>query len=142
MPGVPAGQYRLFGQRGRPVVLAFYPGDFSPVCTQQLTEYTRDRAQLDATGALLWGISTDDLEQHERFARARALMMPLLADVSGVVAELYGVKGLFGRRARRSLFVIDPEGVIRHRSEEPLSLTYRTVDDIVAAVEAAGVKVG
>jgi peroxiredoxin Q/BCP len=129
----PAAPYRLSEQRGKVVVLAFYPGDFTPVCVRQLTHYEEKREKLVATGATLWAVSTDRLEKHERMAKSYALSFPLLSDPDGQVAGLYGVRTLMGT-ARRALFLIDQDGVIRYQHEEPLSLTYRSVEDILQAL--------
>ncbi len=136
IPPAQAGVYRLSEQRGKVVVLAFYPGDFTPVCTRQLVDYEQQRQKLSATGAVLWGISTDKLEKHERMAKAYALSLPLLSDPQAGIASLYGVRSLMGT-ARRALFVIDRGGVIRYRKDEPLSLTYRSPDDILSALAHA-----
>jgi peroxiredoxin Q/BCP len=135
--GVPPGPYHLADQHGKVVVLAFYPGDFTPVCTRQLQHYEEQRERLVGTGAVLWAISTDNLEQHERMAKSYALSIPLLTDEGGVVAAAYGVKGILGS-ARRSLFIVDPQGLVRYSKEEPLSLSYRSVDDILAALRESG----
>src|SRR5919206_2100216 len=137
VPPLPGGRYSLHDQRGRVVVLAFYPGDFTPVCTRQLQAYEAQREKLVATGATLWAISTDDLELHERMAKSYALSFPLLADPGGKIAALYGVRGLLGT-ARRSIFIVDPQGTIRYSKEEPLSLSYRSVDDILHALRDSG----
>jgi thioredoxin-dependent peroxiredoxin len=137
LSGVPSGAYHLQGQRGKVVVLAFYPGDFTPVCLRQLQHYEAQRQRLLATGAILWAISTDDLELHERMAKSYALSIPLLADPGGEVAARYGVRGLLGS-ARRSIFIVDPQGLIRYSKEEPLSLSYRSVDDILKALRDSG----
>jgi peroxiredoxin Q/BCP len=134
LSGVPHSKYRLSDQRGKRVVLAFYPGDFTPVCTSQLSSYAANFDTFARTGAVLWGISTDDLESHERFAKARALGFPLLADVDGIVARLYGTQGLLGT-ANRSVFVIDERGRITWRKDEPLSLTYSELDEIVSQLD-------
>ena len=135
--GVPAGEYSLAAQRGKVVVLAFYPGDFTPVCLRQLQHYEEQREKLVATGATLWAISTDTLELHERMAKSYALSFPLLSDEGGKVAAEYGVRGMLGS-ARRSVFIVDPQGVIRYSKEEPLSLSYRSVDDILHALRDSG----
>jgi peroxiredoxin Q/BCP len=137
--GVPPGPYHLAGQRGKVVVLAFYPGDFTPVCTRQLQHYEEQRVRMVRTGAVLWAISTDTLEQHERMAKSYALSIPLLTDEGGVVSAAYGVRGMLGS-ARRSIFIVDPQGVIRYSKEEPLSLTYRSVDDILNALRESGLQ--
>ena len=137
LEGVPPGPYHLADQRGKVVVLAFYPGDFTPVCTRQLQHYEDQRQRLVRTGAVLWAISTDKLEKHERMAKSYALTFPLLADEGGKVAATYGVRGLLGS-ARRSVFIVDREGIIRYLKEEPLSLSYRSVDDILTALQESG----
>ena len=137
VPPAPGGRYRLGDQRGRVVVLAFYPGDFTPVCTRQLQNYEEQRRRVDDSKAVLWAISTDSMEKHERMAKAYALTFPLLADEGGEVATRYGVRSLLGS-ARRSIFLIDGEGIIRYRREEPLSLSYSSVDDILTALEMSG----
>jgi peroxiredoxin Q/BCP len=137
LDGVPPGPYHLAAQRGKVVVLAFYPGDFTPVCLRQLQHYEAQREKLVRTGAVLWAISTDTLESHERMAKSYALSIPLLSDDHAVVTKLYGVRSLMGS-ARRSVFIIDPQGIIRYRREEPLSLSYRSVDDILRALQESG----
>ncbi len=137
LSGVPPSAYHLAGQRGKVVVLAFYPGDFTPVCLRQLVHYEEQRQRLVATGATLWAISTDTLELHERMAKSYALSFPLLADEGGKVAAQYGVRGMLGS-ARRSLFIVDPQGILRYVKEEPLSLSYRSVDDILHALGDSG----
>ena len=135
--GVPEGRYRLADQLGKVVVLAFYPGDFTPVCTRQLKHYEDKRQNLIATGATMWAISTDTQEKHERMAKSYALTFPLLADTGGKVAGEYGVRSLLGS-ARRSIFLIDRAGKVRYRHEDPLSLSYRSVDDILLALRESG----
>lgn len=137
LDGVPPAAYHLRDQRGKVVVLAFYPGDFTPVCLRQLQHYEDQRARLQATGVTLWAISTDTLELHERMAKSYALSFPLLADEGGKVSAQFGVRGLLGS-ARRSVFIVDPAGVIRYAKEEPLSLSYRSVDDILKALRESG----
>ncbi len=131
LPGVPSAEYRLSAERGRKVVLAFYPGDFTPICTKQLGTYRDEWPTFQATGAVLWAISVDDLERHERFAKARSLGFPLLGDTEGKVSKLYGTMGLLGT-AKRSVFIIDEKGRVAFRKEEPLSLTYMEMSEILA----------
>ena len=131
------GIYRLSAQRGKVVVLAFYPGDFTPVCTRQLSHYEEQRQTLLATGAVLWAISTDLLERHERMAKSYALSFPLLSDDGAKVCALYGVRTLMGT-ARRAIFIIDGDGEVRFRREDPLSLTYQSVEDLLGALRTSG----
>lgn len=133
LPGIPPGDYRLSDQRGKRVVLAFYPADFTPVCTSQLTSYQENWDTFAETGAVLWGISVDDLEKHERFAKARALGFPLLSDTEGAVSKLYSALGLLGT-SKRVVILIDEKGIVQWRADEPLGLTYREIDEIVARI--------
>jgi peroxiredoxin Q/BCP len=135
--GVPPAAYRLSDQRGRRVVLAFYGGDFTPLCAAQLGNYQTNWDTFASTGAVLWAISVDDLEKHERFAKARALGFPLLADTEGEVSKLYGTMGLLGT-SRRVLIIVGEDGRILHRKDELLSLTYTDMEQIVAHIAALG----
>lgn len=128
--GAPPGEYRLSDQRGKRVVLVFYPGDFTPVCTVQLSSYAEKFDTFEETGAVMWGISKDDLERHERFAKARSIGFPLLADTDGKVSSLYGARGLLGG-VRRAVVIIDEKGRVAWRRDEPLSVSYREMDEIV-----------
>src|SRR5260370_24955464 len=100
LSGVAASGYRLAGQRGKVVVLAFYPGDFTPVCLRQLVHYEEQRQRLVATGATLCTISTDTLELHERMAKSYALSFPLPADEGGKAAADYRVRRMLGSPRR------------------------------------------
>lgn len=127
----------LSALRGQPVVLVFYPADASPVCTQQLTTYTNDISRFADVGAQVLALSPQSLEAHEQFAQAAGgFAFPLLADESKAVATTYGVLGPIGFY-RRSVFVVDRLGVVRYAHRATAGLTFRPVDDIVAAVEAA-----
>jgi peroxiredoxin Q/BCP len=119
----------LSEQRRLPLVLAFYPGDDTTVCSRQLCSYSNDLETLDA---VVWGISPQDIASHANFAAKRSLRMPLLADVGLHVARLYGVVGPLG--LRRSVFVVDEVGRIAWRKVTLVGLTYPTVDDIRAAL--------
>ena len=121
-------EFALSAQRGRPLVLAFYPGDETSVCTKQMCSYSAglDRfAELDAT---VWGISPQDVDSHEGFARHHGLGMPLLADTDLAVASAYGIT--VGKVLRRSIFLIDGEGVLRWKHVAMLGLTYQGIDTI------------
>ena len=94
LPGIENGNRRDFTlseYRGRNVVLAFYPGDFTPGCTRQLCSYRDDFSEFQRVGAVLLGISPQDVDSHERFAQKRSFPFPLLADVHKQVIEAYGV---------------------------------------------------
>lgn len=115
----------LSGERGHPVVLAFYPGDDTPVCTKQLCSYSSGLEQFTDLGATVWGISTQDIASHEAFARKHGLRLPLLADTERTVAADYGIT--LGAMVRRSVFVVDADGVLRWKHVAALGLTFRDV---------------
>ncbi len=129
--------WRLSEQRGRAVVLLFYPGDETPVCTRQLCS-VRDRWEDYAeTGAEVVGISTDSVESHKSFAENRKLPVRLLSDPEGTVVKSYGVGSWLPGRAARAVIVIDADGIIRYRKVQPLSLFRPKDDEIIEAVRAA-----
>ncbi|RAG81340.1 peroxiredoxin [Streptacidiphilus pinicola] len=120
----------LSGERGHPVVLAFYPGDDTPVCTKQLCSYSSGLEQFTDLGATVWGISTQDIASHEAFAHKHGLRLPLLADTERTVAADYGIT--LGAMVRRSVFVVDAEGVLRWKHVAALGLTFRDVQTLTA----------
>ena len=129
--------WRLADHRGQVVVLLFYPGDETPVCTTQMCS-VRDRWEdYAATGAEVVGISTDSVESHRRFIEHHSLPLRLLADVRGQVMGLYGVRSWLPGRAARAVFVIDKNGLIRYRKVEKMSVFRPKDDDIIAAIRAA-----
>ena len=110
LSGTGERDYRLADYRGRWVVLAFYPGDFTPVCTRQFCSYGRRADEVADLGATLVGISSQDLDSHEEFVARHGLTVPLLADEGGEIAKLYGAwRPVIG--TRRAVFVVDEEGV-------------------------------
>ena len=136
LPGTGEKTYRLSDYRGRKVVLAFYPGDFTAVCTKQFCSYRDEGERIDNLGADVLGISAQSVDSHERFAKEKSLNVPLLADEDKAVARAYGV--LAGPMVRRAIFVIDEQGTIRYRKVTLVGLTYETVDDLEQAVAAVG----
>jgi peroxiredoxin Q/BCP len=136
LPGTGEKTYRLADYCGRKLVLAFYPGDFTAVCTKQFCSYRDEGERLDKLGAEVLGISPQSVESHERFSEEKRLNVPLLADEDKAVAKAYGV--LAGPMVRRAIFVIDEEGVVRHRKVTLAGLTYESVDDLERAVAAVG----
>jgi len=137
LPGTPGGiPYALEEQRGRPVVLVFYPADNTRVCTLQLRHYSADLGQFAGLGATVWGLSPQDVDSHERFSAANDLVIPLLADVDRAVGRAYGIVGPLGFY-KRSAFVVDGVGVIRYAHRSSQGMTYRKTDELVEAVQAA-----
>jgi thioredoxin-dependent peroxiredoxin len=127
--------YTLSAHRGQPLVLAFYPGDDTTVCTRQLCSYTSGLDAFTGLGAVVWGISPQDVDSHERFARKYGLAFPLLADVGLAVSRQYGI-ALSGASLRRSVFVVDAGGVIRWKHVTLVGLTFPTADTITAQLSS------
>lgn len=129
--------WRLSDHRGKVVVLLFYPGDETPVCTRQMCS-VRDRwDDYVATGAEVVGISSDSIESHRKFSEHHNLPLRLLSDSEGVAAKLYGAQSIIPGRVARSVFVIDADGVLRHSDVRPLGLFKPKDDATIAAIRAA-----
>jgi thioredoxin-dependent peroxiredoxin len=139
LEGTEGRRYRLADCRGSWVVLAFYPGDFTPVCTRQFCSYRDAADRLDQLDATVWGISPQSLESHERFQDQYGLTVPLLADPERAVIRAYGVLGP-GGLVRRSIFMVDPHGTVRYRHVALLGLHYRDVDALRSALEGVRVQ--
>ena len=133
LPGTD-GPFKLSEHRGERVILLFYPGDNTLVCTKQFCSY-RDRAQdFAAIDATVVGISAQDVASHESFTAKHSLNVPLLADVDKQVAKAYGA---YSARlgVKRAVVVIDEQGVVRDRHDHLLGLDYQSVDDLRAALQ-------
>jgi peroxiredoxin len=126
---------------GRPIILAFYPADWSPVCGDQMTLYNEVLPEFQRYGAELLGISVDGAWSHVAFARDRKLHFPLLADFEpkGAVARRYGVYRALDGFAERALFVIDRDGIVRWSEVSPLGVNpgadgiLRALDELARA---------
>jgi len=130
-------QWRLSDHRGKVVVLLFYPGDETPICTRQMCS-VRDRwDDYVATGAEVVGISTDSVESHRKFAEHHKLPLRLLSDEDGAASKLYGARSLIPGKVARSVFVIDASGIVRHSDIRPLGLFKPKDDETIAAINAA-----
>ncbi|MFE5773320.1 peroxiredoxin [Streptomyces sp. NPDC056485] len=116
-------EYTLGEQRGKPLVLAFYPGDDTPVCTAQLCSYSDGLAALQFAGATVWGISPQGIDSHEQFARNRNLRMPLLSDQGRMVAKSFGITApLIG--LRRAVFILTGTGRLHWKHVTAVGATY------------------
>ena len=124
LPAEPGKQVSLDQFRGRPVVLAFYPADWSPVCGDQMTLYSALRSEWDRLGAAMLGISVDGPWCHKAFGEARNLNLTLLADFEpkGAVSRAYGVYDQREGTSERALFVIDGDGIIRWSYVSPVAV--------------------
>jgi peroxiredoxin len=123
--------------RGQPVILAFYPSDWSPVCGDQVGLYNEILPEFQRLGAELLGISVDGVWCHLAFAHDRKLRFPLLADFEpkGEVARRYGVYRRQDGTSERALFVIDGDGIIRWSYVSPVGVN-PGADGILSALEA------
>jgi len=130
-------EWRLSDHRGKVVVLLFYPGDETPVCTRQMCSL-RDRwDDYLATGAEVVGISSDSVESHKNFAAHHSLPLRLLSDSDGAVSRLYSARSLIPGRVARAVFVIDAKGILRYSDVRPIGLFKPKDDDNIAAIRAA-----
>jgi peroxiredoxin Q/BCP len=132
-------EYTLSANRGKPLVLAFYPGDNTAVCTRQLCSYTSGLEAFTGVGAVVWAISPQGLDSHEKFARKYGLAFPLLADEGLGVSRQYGIT-LGGAGLRRSVFVLDAAGILRWKHVTLVGLTFPSTQTIAA--QLAPLKVG
>ena len=123
--------------RGRPVILAFYPADWSPVCGDQMALYNEILSEFERFNAELIGISVDGIWCHLAFAKDRHLHFPLLADFEpkGDVARRYGAYRAQEGISERALFVIDADGIIRWSYVSPVGIN-PGADGILRALEA------
>jgi thioredoxin-dependent peroxiredoxin len=129
------GPFKLSQHRGERVVLLFYPGDNTMVCTKQFCSY-RDRAEdFAALDATVVGISSQSVASHAGFIGKHSLTVPLLADEDRAVAKAYGATRP-GLGTARAVIVIDEQGIVRHRHDHLLGLDYQSVDDLKAALDA------
>lgn len=130
-------QWRLSDHRGKVVVLLFYPGDETPVCTKQMCSL-RDRWEdYIATGAEVVGISTDSVESHRKFAEHHELPLRLLSDSESKAANLYGARSWIPGRVARSVFVIDAQGILRYTDIRRIGLMKPKDDAIITAIKQA-----
>jgi peroxiredoxin Q/BCP len=130
-----SGPFRLSEHRGERVVLLFYPGDNTMVCTKQFCSYRDRGADFAALDATVVGISSQDLASHEGFIAKHGLNVPLLADTENTVAKAYSA---FSQRmgTKRAVIVIDEQGIVRHRHDHMLGLDYQSVDELKSVLDA------
>lgn len=133
----PNTKISLADRRGAPVLLLFYPGDWTPVCNDQLIEISERRGEIEARGASVLAISVDSEWSHAAFAEARNLAIPLLADFhpKGAVSKAYGVWSEEWGHGQRAMFLLDHDGVVRWRTVVPPWVN-PGLDDVFAALDA------
>lgn len=136
LPGTGGRSYSLSDFAGKPLVIAFYPGDDTPVCTKQLNSYNDEFAEFESLDANVIGISAQGVASHEAFAAKHGFKFPLLADVDKAVAAAYGTLGPLGF-PRRSVFVVASDGRIVYAHRALAGVTYRSVQEITKAIASA-----
>jgi len=148
LPGSDGKIFKLSAHRGRNVVLAFYPGDATTVCTAQFCSYRDNADRLDELDAEVIGISPQSVDSHERWVEEQELNVPLLADEDLAVSKSYGVTGWLGPLARftelkdvpggryvqRAIFIVDGDGIVRYRHVSRTGATFQSVGDIERAL--------
>jgi len=137
LPDGDGGNWTLSDHKGKPVVLMFYPGDDTPVCTKEMCSVRDHWSDYQATGAEVVGISRDSVESHDKFSTKYELPLKLLSDSEGKVRDLYGAKSLIPGRTGRAEFVIDPNGKLTYQKIRPIGLFRPSDDDVLAAIKAA-----
>jgi peroxiredoxin Q/BCP len=140
LPGVQGttrSDYTLSAFRGHKVVLAFYPGDFTPGCTRQMCSYRDHFDDFTGVDAVVLGISPQDVDSHERWIEAKDLPFPLLADPERAVIDAYGV-GMPVIGVRRSIFLVDTAGIVRYKHVALLGATFRKSGDLARELAAMG----
>ena len=130
-------KWSLHEHKGKTVVLLFYPGDNTPVCTAQLCSVRDNWSQYQATGAEVVGISTDSAQSHRSFADKYSLTLKLLADEKGEVVEKYGVRSWLPGRSARAVVVIDKNGRITYHKVQTLSLFRPKDEEVLEAIRQA-----
>ena len=137
LSGSPEEPVSLSSMRGTPVILAFYPADFSPVCGDQMSLYEVVRPEFARYSAVMLGLSVDGAWCHRAFADARGIHYPLLSDFEpkGEVARRYGVYNSAEGTAGRALFVVDQDGTVAWSYLSPSGIN-PGADDILNALEA------
>jgi len=133
LPGTGGRNYSLSEFAGKPLVIAFYPGDDTPVCTKQLNSYNDEFEEFENLDAAVVGISAQDVSSHEAFAAKHGFRFPLLSDVDKTVAAAYGTLGPLGF-PRRSVFVVGSDGRLTYVHRALAGVTYRSVQEITAAI--------
>jgi peroxiredoxin Q/BCP len=129
------GSFRLSDHRGERVVLLFYPGDDTAVCTKQFCSYRDNAEAFGALDATVVGISSQSVESHVGFSDKHGLNVPLLADEDGAVAKSYGAHApVVG--TKRAVIIVDEDGVVRHRHDHVLGLDFQTVGDLREALDS------
>ncbi len=131
--------WKLSEKKGKMVVLLFYPGDNTPVCTKQMCSVRDNWEDYKQSGAEVVGISTDSAASHKDFTDKHDLPLTLLSDEKGEVIKKYRVKSWLPGRSARAIVVVDKEGIIRHHQIQSLSLFRPKDDEVLKAIAQANI---
>lgn len=134
LPDQDGRTFSLAAQAGRQLLLVFYPGDDTPVCTRQMCDYRDGIEQFSDLDVEVVGISRDDAQSHRQFREKHDLPFTLLSDPDMTVAAQYGCKGLLGMK--RGVFLVDGEGMVRYAHVESVAVFRRSREELVEAVSA------
>ena len=129
--------WKLSERRGKTVVLLFYPGDNTPICTKQMCSVRDNWADYAETGAEVVGISTDSVDSHKSFGEKYDLPLTLLSDEGGKVSQMYEANSWIPGRSARAVVVIDKTGKISHHQVQSLSLFRPKDDEVLEAIRQA-----
>jgi thioredoxin-dependent peroxiredoxin len=129
-PLVPKGT--LSFPRQRPVLLIFYPADFTPTCTKQLCDYRDNYEEFRALNCDIIGVSKDDEDSHRRMIEAHKLPFPLLSDPKKLLARALGLTGLI---PKRGYALIDPEGGVRWQTNDMLPVFFTDTSELIALLK-------
>ncbi len=130
------GTFRLSEHRGERVMLLFYPGDETSVCTKQFCSYRDNAEAFGALGVTAVGISGKDLGSKRQFTEKNDLNVPLLADADFEVAKAYDAYAGLMKMAKRSVVIVDEAGKVAHRHDHALGLDFQTVADLKKTLES------
>lgn len=144
--GTPAPDFSLSNQKNetfrlsehlgeKALLLAFYPGDFTPVCTKEMVCFKQDFSEFDNLDCQIFGISCDSVEKHAQFVQEYSFPFDLLADPKAQVTQLYDVKMPFVNKANRAIFIIDKAGIIVYAHAEKLPVFKRSNQELLEALK-------
>jgi peroxiredoxin Q/BCP len=126
--------WSLTDHPGQRLLLVFYPGDGTPVCTRQLCEYRDGLEEFEGLGVEVVGISADDAESHRRFREKQDLPFTLLTDAGLKVADRYGCKGMLGMK--RGVFLLDEDHTVRYAHVEAVAVFRRGREELLEEIRA------
>ncbi len=130
-----AGTFRLSEHLGEKVLLLFYPGDETTVCTKQFCDYRDNSENFGSLGVVAVGISGKDVDSKRRFADRNGLTVPLLADEDLSVSKAYDAYSGLAKTPKRAVIIVDEQGMVAHRHDHALGLDFQTAADLKKALD-------